>query len=113
MLNMRYYYPVPKSANRISVFHYNMFGLAAVDAVGTEFTIFFQENAARRVGFTFELQIFLTTHSDLPVTVQVELPLVPIDGRSSRQEVIVTKGNVTEVNFPQNQMHIGSGVSNK
>lgn len=90
-----------------------MFCLASDDAVGTEFTIFFQENAARRADFTFDLQIFITTHSDLPVTVQVELPLVTINGRSTRQEVIVTKGSVTEVTFPQGQMHIGSGVSDK
>ncbi|XP_067929104.1 uncharacterized protein [Watersipora subatra] len=84
-----------------------------VDAVGTEFTIFFQENAARRPDFTFELQLFLTTHHPTPVTVIVRLPLISENGVEMKQEVIVNKGNVTEVNFPQTMMHVGSSISNK
>lgn len=82
--------------------------------MGTEFTIFFQENAARRADYTFELQLFLTTHNPLPVTVQVELPLLSGNGGTlARQEVIVRSGNVTEVNLPQTMMHVGTGLSNK
>lgn len=83
---------------------------AAVDAVGTEFTIFFQENAARRPEYTFELQLFITTHNLSPVTVRVEVPLL---SGNQVQEVTVTKSNVTEVNLPQTMMHVGSGISNK
>lgn len=79
--------------------------------MGTEFVIFFEENAARTERFTFDVQIFLTTFSQEEVDVRVSMPL---DSESNpTQNVKCRRGEVTEVNFFQTVMHIGSSVSNK
>ena len=82
----------------------------SVDAVGSEFTLFFEENAARKEGWTFNVQLFITTYNDEPVNVKVSMPLAE---QFEDKNVIVNKGQVTEVDYPQEAMHIGSGISNR
>ena len=84
--------------------------LATADAVGTEFTIFFTENDARRYDVHFNMSLFLSTNLDRPVNVRVSMPLI---WNQPVQEVIVNKGSVTEVQLSENLMHIGTGISNR
>lgn len=82
------------------------------DAVGMDFTLMFPENAARQLNREFDVQLFLATHSDKTINVSVSMPLMN-DERFPNKNVTVVKGNVTEVNYFQTAMHIGSNIQDR